>query len=448
MNKLMTAAGVAALCLIGGAVAATPHLLGQAARHPGGGSVLVGDTASATMTLAANMSLMSSNGDYQILMTADGDLVENSLYGISPIYHTYHDLYGNHYIGGGNSSAESNWTVTGTYVGRDVTQIWHSGTGGNSGARAVLKGDGNFVVYSASNAVLWASNTAGHPDATLTVQDDGNVVLYSNGQALWATKTVSAVDGQGNPTVNFRSCPQPAGLECEIITALPSGTGITMLCWESVPPVGWATPPPSNKWFYVLVGGTTGNLGFIDAGFVDYQIKTPPCIAPTSSPNNPPQPVQAPAASPAVTPSDSAAPGSGSTSNGSSDNGSSGSPSTGSADTGSQGGSSSQGNTTSTPPASTASTFTETVGGPTHTWTNYSDAGGTEGPTIPTGQSVQVTCVVQGFKVADGNTNWYLIASSSWNNAYYASADAFYNNGATSGSLHGTPYVDPVVPPC
>ena len=96
----------------------------------------------------------------------------------------------------------------------------------------------------------------------------------------------------------------------------------------------------------------------------------------------------------------------------------------------------------------TTPTFTETVGGPTHTWTNYSNAGGYEGATIPTHQSVQITCVVQGFKVADGNTNWYLIASSPWNNAYYASADAFYNNGAVSGSLRGTPYVDPNVPAC
>jgi len=96
----------------------------------------------------------------------------------------------------------------------------------------------------------------------------------------------------------------------------------------------------------------------------------------------------------------------------------------------------------------TTPTFTETVGGPTHTWTNYSNAGGTEGATVPTGQSVQITCVVQGFRVADGNTNWYLIASSPWNNAYFASADAFYNNGATSGSLRGTPYVDPKVPAC
>lgn len=61
---------------------------------------------------------------------------------------------------------------------------------------------------------------------------------------------------------------------------------------------------------------------------------------------------------------------------------------------------------------------------------------------------MQVTCRVQGFKVADGNTWWYQIASSPWHNTYYASAGAFYNNGATSGPLQGTPFVDPNAPLC
>ncbi|MGZ6973528.1 MAG: hypothetical protein ACXVKQ_06305 [Acidimicrobiia bacterium] len=91
---------------------------------------------------------------------------------------------------------------------------------------------------------------------------------------------------------------------------------------------------------------------------------------------------------------------------------------------------------------------TETTGGATNTWTNYTNAGGSQGPTIPTRNSVQVTCVVQGFPVADGNNLWYQIGSSPWNNAYYASADAFYNNGQTSGPLAGTPFVDPAVPHC
>jgi hypothetical protein len=109
-----------------------------------------------------------------------------------------------------------------------------------------------------------------------------------------------------------------------------------------------------------------------------------------------------------------------------------------------------------TPPPTTAPPSTpvpagstpETVGGVTHTWTNYTNAGGTQGPSIQTGQTVGVACKVQGFRVADGDTWWYKIASSPWNGTYYASADAFYNNGQTSGSLIGTPFVDNNVPNC
>ncbi len=104
--------------------------------------------------------------------------------------------------------------------------------------------------------------------------------------------------------------------------------------------------------------------------------------------------------------------------------------------------------TTSTPGAAPAPTFAETTGGVTHTWTNYTNAGGTQGPSIPSNTTVQIACALPGFRVADGNTWWYRIASSPWGGAYYASADAFYNNGETSGSLIGTPFVDPAVAAC
>lgn len=100
------------------------------------------------------------------------------------------------------------------------------------------------------------------------------------------------------------------------------------------------------------------------------------------------------------------------------------------------------------PPPPPAATYAETVGGVTHTWTNYGNAGGSQGPSIPTGSTVQVACKVTGFRVEDGDTWWYRIASSPWNSVYYASADAFYNNGQTTGSLKGTPFVDGVVPNC
>jgi hypothetical protein len=95
-----------------------------------------------------------------------------------------------------------------------------------------------------------------------------------------------------------------------------------------------------------------------------------------------------------------------------------------------------------------AGTYPETTGGDAHTWTNYANAGGYEGPTIPGHTTVQVTCALHGFAVANGNDWWYQIGSDPWNNKYYVSADAFYNNGQTSGSLVGTPYVDSNVPVC
>jgi hypothetical protein len=102
------------------------------------------------------------------------------------------------------------------------------------------------------------------------------------------------------------------------------------------------------------------------------------------------------------------------------------------------------------PPSSPSppQTWSETTGGVTHTWTNYTNAGGYEGPSVPSNATVQIACKLTGFAVADSNTWWYRIASSPWNGSYYSSADAFYNDGATSGSLLGTPFVDPSVGNC
>lgn len=104
-----------------------------------------------------------------------------------------------------------------------------------------------------------------------------------------------------------------------------------------------------------------------------------------------------------------------------------------------------------TPPSTPApaKTYTETSGPATNkTFTNHMNAGGTLGPTIAPYSQVQITCKTQGFVVSNGNPWWYKLASAPWNNQYWATADAFYNNGATSGSLAGTPYVDPAVPNC
>ena len=93
-------------------------------------------------------------------------------------------------------------------------------------------------------------------------------------------------------------------------------------------------------------------------------------------------------------------------------------------------------------------TYYETTGGVTHTWTNYTNAGGTEGPSIGSNATVQIACRLTGWTAPNGNNWWYRIAASPWNGSYYVSADAFYNNGSTTGSLVGTPFVDPNVPLC
>jgi hypothetical protein len=100
------------------------------------------------------------------------------------------------------------------------------------------------------------------------------------------------------------------------------------------------------------------------------------------------------------------------------------------------------------PPVQPPPAVAETTGGVTHTWTNWTNAGGSEGPTIGSNATVQIACRLTGWTAPDGNNWWYRIAQSPWNGQYYASADAFYNNGATSGSLHGTPFVDLNVPSC
>jgi surface antigen len=104
--------------------------------------------------------------------------------------------------------------------------------------------------------------------------------------------------------------------------------------------------------------------------------------------------------------------------------------------------------TIATPTGAGPTTYAETAGSVANTWTDYADAGGTEGSPIAKYQTVQITCKVAGFKVADGNTAWYRIASSPWSDVYYVSADAFYNDDATSGSLSSTPFVDGAVPDC
>ena len=93
--------------------------------------------------------LRSAGGQYELIMQTDGNLVVYDLRnGRSP--------------------------------------MWASDTAGASSTRAVMQGDGNFVVYTGDQAI-WASETDGHEGAYVRLQDDGNLVVYWQ-QPLWAIR--------------------------------------------------------------------------------------------------------------------------------------------------------------------------------------------------------------------------------------------------------------------
>jgi hypothetical protein len=98
-------------------------------------------------------------------------------------------------------------------------------------------------------------------------------------------------------------------------------------------------------------------------------------------------------------------------------------------------------------PSGPGSTWTETTGTPAHAWADPVQLTGAGTPLGPR-QSVQVLCRARGYVVQDGDPWWYRLASTPWNGRYYATSDAFYNNGATSGSVDTGVVVDEQVPVC
>ena len=81
--------------------------------------------------------------------------------------------------------------------------------------------------------------------------------------------------------------------------------------------------------------------------------------------------------------------------------------------------------------SSSAPTHAETAGGVTHTWTNSSNAGGNEGPNIHVPPDGSDRVCRPGFQ---GGGRQHVVVPdcfSPWNDCYYVSADAFYNNGQT-----------------
>lgn len=64
--------------------------------------------------------------------------------------------------------------------------IWSSRTNRQPGAALAMQGDGNLVVYRLRKP-LWSSRTHRHPGAYVVMQSDGNLVIYK-GRALWSSK--------------------------------------------------------------------------------------------------------------------------------------------------------------------------------------------------------------------------------------------------------------------
>ena len=97
--------------------------------------------------LLPGASLTSPNGAYQLVMGADGNLVE--------------------YAGGGAA-------------------VWSAQTTGN-GNSAWLRTDGDFVVSTSQGAVLWHTGTGGRAGGfTLDLRNNGNMALFSGAQGrLW-----------------------------------------------------------------------------------------------------------------------------------------------------------------------------------------------------------------------------------------------------------------------
>lgn len=117
--------------------------------------------------------LLSDNGQFALMLQADGNLVVFSRWPNSP------------------------------------TIIWTSATGDSTTpprVRAVMTSGGNFVLranqsiaYQPTDLLVWETGTNGHPDAVLFVRDDGAVVVSENNVILWSTSIEHQAIGLGAP---------------------------------------------------------------------------------------------------------------------------------------------------------------------------------------------------------------------------------------------------------
>lgn len=92
--------------------------------------------------------LVSENGEYQLKLQGDGNLVLRDTATKDP--------------------------------------LWASDTAGDDATRLTLQGDSNLVLYTDSDDPVWASDTVDSGANELVLEDDGALVLYDDGTAVWS----------------------------------------------------------------------------------------------------------------------------------------------------------------------------------------------------------------------------------------------------------------------
>jgi hypothetical protein len=115
-------------------------------------------------TLTGGHRMVSANGNFELLMGRNGDLL----------------LY-------------NRWGQV----------MWSTRTAGHHGAHLSLQADGNLVVRARSGAALWATKTRG-THAVLELRASGVLELVAHRHALWYTHTAVRSGSRDNPAPRSR----------------------------------------------------------------------------------------------------------------------------------------------------------------------------------------------------------------------------------------------------
>lgn len=108
------------------------------------------NTLSAGQTLNVNGKLVATNGWYQLIVQADGNVVVYDKAQSSP---TSTNTAGN---GSVRLTMQTNGDLA-LYRNSDNAMIWHSDTAGSGARKLIMQNDGNIVLYTTNNIPLWTS---------------------------------------------------------------------------------------------------------------------------------------------------------------------------------------------------------------------------------------------------------------------------------------------------